>query len=277
MDINNLKMNINFYKYHGAGNDFIIIDAANLKNKLTSMQISDMCTRRTGIGADGVLILEKIDNNPSYSLIMKYYNSDGTLADMCGNGLRCAAAFANQILKTGKQLKIKTDAGVLATEIIDNTSVKIEIPIIQHPAKTIINGNIVYFCNTGVPHAVIIKNEISNINVNEEGSFYRKHVFFQPDGTNVNFISQIDRYTYSIRTYERGVEEETLACGTGISASALVLNYSLNIPFPIIFKTKNQDTLKVESSCKDNSLSLTGPVKQTFRGCYSLEVTQNLT
>ncbi len=269
-------MNINFYKYHGAGNDFIIINAGKLKNELTSMQISDMCSRRTGIGADGILLLEKVNDNSSYNLTMKYYNSDGTLANMCGNGLRCAAAFANKILKTEKQLKIKTDAGILSGEIIDKNNVKIEIPILKHPSKTVIEGKTIYYCNTGVPHAIIIKNEIKNINVNEEGNFYRNHSFFQPCGTNVNFISKIDKFTYAIRTYERGVEEETLACGTGISASALTLNYSLNIPFPIIFKTKNQDTLKVESNIKDNSLSLTGPVKQVFKGVYSLNVPQNL-
>ncbi len=267
-------MNIKFYKYHGAGNDFIIIDAGKLKNKLTSMQISDMCSRRTGIGADGILLLEKINNNSLYSLTMRYYNSDGTLADMCGNGLRCAAAFANKIFKIEKQLKVKTDAGILSAEIIDKNNVKIEIPIIKYPAETVIEGKTIYYCNTGVPHAVIIKNEIRNINVNKEGNFYRNHSFFQPSGTNVNFISEIEKSIYSIRTYERGVEEETLACGTGISASALTLNYSLNIPFPIIFKTKNEDTLKVDSSYKDNCLSLTGPIKQAFKGVYSLDVIQ---
>ncbi|MCP4177167.1 MAG: diaminopimelate epimerase [bacterium] len=266
-------MVINFTKLHGAGNDFILIDFKSLNESLNSEFISNICNRNRGIGADGILHIFKSDEPLSYDVKMIYYNSDGSRAEMCGNGLRCASYYAHKYLKLKKQIKIKTDIGVLDTENLDDNMVKIQIPIIKNFKEVKINDNSVYFGNTGVPHSVIFMQNIKDIDVNKMGKFYRNHDAFSPSGTNVNFLKTEDDFSsdkiFSIRTYERGVEEETSACGTGISAAALCLNKFRNIPPPIKLKTVEGDILKVDFSADDKkNVSLIGPVEEICNGKY---------
>ncbi|HJO93029.1 MAG TPA: diaminopimelate epimerase [Victivallales bacterium] len=266
-------MEISFTKLHGAGNDFILIDYKSLENSLPTDFITEICSRNRGIGANGILHILESDEPMSYDIIMIYYNSDGSRGEMCGNGLRCASCYAHKHLGLNRKIKIKTDVGILDTDNLDDNMVKIQIPVIKVFKEIKINNNTVYYGNTGVPHSVIFMQDIENIDIDKMGKFYRNHDTFMPDGTNVNFLKIEDNFspesTFCIRTYERGVEGETSACGTGISAAALCLNRFKNIPPPIKLKTIEGDILKVDFTDDDcNNVHLIGPVKEICNGKY---------
>lgn len=271
-------MNITFSKMHGAGNDFIMLTGTNLisSGTLKKEKIAELCDRKRGIGANGLIIVTIPEQKTGYNAQMIYYNSDGSRGEMCGNGLRCAAWYARNKLKQPKELSIKTDAGLLYAEIIDSSSVKIEIPYIAEFIKVSIDNREMYFGNTGVPHVVVFVDDIKKIDVNKEGHFLRYHERFRPAGTNVNFVSvnkkAKDKSSFLIRTYERGVEEETSACGTGISASAICAWLYKNASSPVKFTTTDGDQLTVEIP-EDKPLKkifLTGPVCEVFTGNYHL-------
>jgi len=271
-------MNITFSKIHGAGNDFIMLTGTELISSDTfkKEKIAELCNRKRGIGANGLIIVSIPEQKTGYHAQMVYYNSDGSKGEMCGNGLRCAAWYARHRLNQPKELSIKTDAGLLYTEVIDNSSVRIEVPYIAEFKKVSIGNRKMYFGNTGVPHVVVFVDNIEKIDVNKEGRFLRYHDKFSPTGTNVNFVSidkkVKDKSSFLIRTYERGVEEETSACGTGISASAICAWLYKNTRSPIKFTTTDGDQLTVEIP-EDKPLTkvyLTGPVCEVFTGNYHL-------
>ncbi len=259
----------NFTKLHGAGNDFIIINASQQTAQISGDEICHLCDRRLGIGADGIIFL-KYSETDSYNIVMEFYNSDGSRADMCGNGLRCAALYAYKTMGLPKNQKIKTDAGILETEILENNRVKIQIPIKGEFKKAVIDKNELFCGNTGVPHAVLEVNNIKEVNINQTGKFIRNHQIFKPHGTNVNFIQKKDskNNTFHIRTYERGVEAETLACGTGISAAAFSLYKFNKIKPPIKFITKEEYILEVDfdTNAPVKIVYLTGPAEEIFFG-----------
>lgn len=207
-----------FYKYQGAGNDFVVIDnrTSNFDGNNNKL-IEFLCHRRFGVGADGLMTMEKAE---SYDFKMTYYNADGFEASMCGNGGRCIVAFAK---KLGI---IEQEANFLAADgphqaIIDHDLVDLQMSDVKQ-IDTLADG---YFLNTGVPHLVHFVDDLHVIDVNIEGRQLRYDARFQPEGTNVNFVKKAgDQLT--VYTYERGVESETLACGTGITASALSAAYS---------------------------------------------------
>ncbi|MBX3163556.1 MAG: diaminopimelate epimerase [Bacteroidetes bacterium] len=208
-------MQITFYKYQGTGNDFILIDNRNNSVSLTQEQVLQLCNRRFGIGADGLILLE---NATGFDFNMVYYNSDGNKSTMCGNGGRCITAFA-------KHLGIITDkANFLAADgahealIDDNETVSLKM----NDVKTIEMGEDYFFLNTGSPHYVKQVQNLQQYNVFAEGKKIRNSERFKEEGTNVNFIEKNDDDTLFVRTYERGVEDETFSCGTGVTASALV-------------------------------------------------------
>lgn len=209
-------MNIEFYKYHGAGNDFVLLDNREDKyNHLTKKDVAILCHRRFGIGSDGMMMLENIDG---YDFKMRYFNADGGEASMCGNGGRCIVAFAKLlgILQKNRTVFMAVD-GYHEAFINEYNIVKLRMTDI----KSIKKGNGYYFLNTGSPHYVCYVEDIDNFDVFGEGEKIRYSSEFAPEGTNVNFI-QKTKSVLKIRTYERGVEDETLACGTGATASALV-------------------------------------------------------
>ncbi len=221
-------MTIPFSKYHGAGNDFILIDNRNKTYQFTEKQIKKLCHRRFGIGADGLMLLEK-DTETDFR--MKYYNSDGKEGSMCGNGGRCIVAFADEIgIKKEHYHFIAIDG--LHQAFLRNIEVNLKMSDVFDIQKFKND----WFLDTGSPHAVEIVKDINTVNVSEEGKNLRHDTRFGKYGCNVNFI-EINNTNLKIRTYERGVEAETYACGTGAVASAIIAN-QLN---------KNQNKFTIEA------------------------------
>lgn len=267
-------MNINFTKAVASGNDFIILD--NRKNVLGE-KITDFnefakstCPRSYSVGADGVLVLE--DSGPA-DFKMRIFNPDGTEVTMCGNGIRCSAMYAYTKKWCGSSMKIETGAGLVeATIKEDYVKVKMtppkEIKLDQNigTGKAIMN---IHSVNTGVPHVIHFVENIDTYSVKEAGSKIRYHNVFKPEGTNVDFVKKIDRSTISVRTYERGVEDETLACGTGVVASAIISHLVNGIDVPVKVITKSEDVLKVYFKKEHNHLSdvyLEGKAQILFEG-----------
>ena len=264
-------MKMLFSKMHGAGNDFIVVDITENKTEQSAGLIRHLCDRHKGIGADGVFFLS--GNTDGADVKMDFYNNDGSRAGMCGNGLRCVALFAYRHMIKKEKLSFMTDAGLLHTEITGAGTVKIEIPVLEDFTELRMpDGRILYKGNTGVPHAVTVVEDIEEADVFNEGKMIRYHSLFAPAGTNVNFISLPSGGTdgpIRIRTYERGVEDETLACGTGITAAAICAFKFLNRPSALNFITKDNDNLSVELQTKDNivcSAKLSGPAVEVFQG-----------
>lgn len=267
-------MKLEFKKMHGAGNDFIVAFDVSEKWPRLADTIRRLCNRKRGIGADGLILLS---HNPDKKIPFKmvYFNSDGSVAGMCGNGLRCAALYCYNNLDSGKQLKIMTASGPLEASILSKDSVKVKIPIAGDFRKLSINGVEMYSGNTGVPHLIKLVKDIEKVNVADEGRKLRHHNIFSPEGTNVNFISLPEKSSVApckIRTYERGVEDETSACGTGITASAICLLKFFRMKPPFEFLTREGDILRVEFRESDNILNipatayLTGPAVEVFSG-----------
>ncbi|MBF0384784.1 MAG: diaminopimelate epimerase [Candidatus Omnitrophica bacterium] len=268
---------INFTKMAGSGNDFLIINA---QNKLDYQALSKKaCDRFTGIGADGVVILDK-SKKSDYR--MRIINPDGSEAEMCGNGVRCLAAYIARNKKPRKKLfSIETLAGTIICEAKDEyAKVRLSAPKDYIPFIALdIKGEPLSasFINTGVPHAVIFVNGLKKFPVFEYGRIIRYHEKFQPKGTNVNFIEQLKKDTIAIRTYERGVEGETRACGTGSVASAIIAYFKLNPAVKnkanaqISVKTQSGEILKISFDIKDTraeNVWLSGSSKFIAEGKY---------
>lgn len=208
-------MNIEFFKYHGAGNDFVMIDSRTLAESVFSEGVvKKLCDRHFGIGADGLILLLN-DKNTDFR--MKYFNSDGREGTMCGNGGRCIASFAHRLGIISKKAVFSGIDGMHEAFICDKLNVSLKMSDVSK-IKLLEDG---YFLDTGSPHFVIFRDDISTIDVFREGREIRYQDRFSPGGTNVNFIRMLKDDELDVRTYERGVEDETLACGTGAVASAI--------------------------------------------------------
>lgn len=267
--INNFaKKRMNFSKYQGAGNDFIIIDQRENQyiKKDDTILIKKLCDRRFGIGADGLMLLQ---NHPNYDFEMIYFNSDGNESSMCGNGGRCIAAFAqklNIIKNKGKFIAIDGEHDVIINESGDYVELKMknveEIEFFKND----------YILNTGSPHYVQFVDRLKKINVHDEGKKIRYSDKFNIEGININFVESIDNELH-IGTYERGVEGETLACGTGVTAAAIAYQELTNKAIPNInIKAKGGD-LAVKSQKIGHTYSniwLCGPAKFVFDGIVQL-------
>lgn len=230
-----------------SGNDFVVIEGGQQITKSPGRRalITKICDRKYGIGADGLLVLEK---SRCADVRMRIFNSDGSEAEMCGNGARCVALFLGAKRKAqNTRIAIETKSGVIKSEVRNNlVKIKLTDPIDIKPNIPIkINNRTlrVNFINTGVPHAVIFVAGLEKIDVQNLGNFIRNHRIFKPAGTNVNFVEPIDNHNIKIRTYERGVEGETLACGTGSVAAALITSYKL--------KTDGKDKINVHTQGKE--------------------------
>ena len=218
---------IKFFKYQGCGNDFIVIDSRlQLQNELTCEQVRSLCDRKFGIGADGLMLLQE---HPEYDFEMVYYNSDGRVGSMCGNGGRCIVAFAKHIGLINEQTTFMASDGVHEASITGNW-----ISLKMHDVSTIERVGSDFRLNTGSPHYVKQVSDLENFNVPKEGSAIRNNAEHRIEGINVNFVSP-DNEGYFVRTFERGVEDETLACGTGVTAVALAM-VSKNVQ-PGVFNT----------------------------------------
>ncbi|MFA5118040.1 MAG: diaminopimelate epimerase [Candidatus Omnitrophota bacterium] len=239
---------LEFTKMVASGNDFVVIenDQSLKKDDLQSLA-REVCDRKFGAGADGLLVLEK---SIVADVKMRIFNADGSEAEMCGNGARCVACWisTSRKIKNG-ELKIETKAGLIESEIInDNISVKLTDPrSVKLNILLDLEGRKLYvnFINTGVPHAVIFVEGLDKIDVEGIGRKIRSHEQFSPAGTNVNFIELINENSLRIRTYERGVENETLACGTGSVAAALIFAMKTDAVEKIFVHTQSKEVVAV--------------------------------
>ena len=266
---------LRFTKMNGAGNDFILIDNRASEIDLDRSQIAHLCNRHRGIGADGVLLLELPANRADFR--MRYFNADGGEAEMCGNGARCFARFANRAAGTQKTISFETPAGVISAELTGNlvtlrmtdpTDLRLNVKLpVGNENKT------VHFINSGVPHVVIPVAEVGNVDVRLEGAAIRHHKMFSPSGANVNFIEKRESNKIAIRTYERGVENETLACGTGIVASALIFGATESCQGPITVLARGGDELEVgfeRNRDQFHNVTLAGPAEFVFEGTIDI-------
>ena len=265
-------MKIDFSKLSGAGNDFIVIDNRSRSITLSSAQIRGLCTRRTGIGADGLILVE-----PSlmYDFSMNYHNSDGFQGSMCGNGGRCAAwfAFATGIpAKRDNSYTFEANGNRYDAWITSNETVKLQMLAPQEFITNLnIEGFVCHSVNTGSPHAIIYVNDLPNVMVKEIGQIIRHKTAIFPEGTNVNFIEITSPESLSIRTFERGVEDETLACGTGTVAAAIMSHQLGKISSTTVeVKVKSGDTLQVQFNENMDEVFLTGPAKIIYEGSFTI-------
>ncbi len=252
-------MKLHFYKYHGAGNDFVIINNLEQKINLTQEQIKFLCDRHFGIGADGFMELMPSDK---YDFAMKYYNSDGAEGTMCGNGGRCIVAFAKETGLIGTTTEFEAIDGI--HKAILHSSDDIELKM-NNVSDYKINEN-KFIADTGSPHIVIFTENLDDIDVVTEGRKIRYSDEF-PEGINVNFV-ELKNGQIFMRTYERGVEDETLACGTGTVATALAANVLFGITPPVNI-TARGGKLSVKFNKKDKGFSdiwLRGPATFVFEG-----------
>jgi diaminopimelate epimerase len=260
-----------FWKYEGCGNDFVIIDERTDWLQLTESQIVAICDRRFGIGADGLLSLR---NHPEYDFQMVYYNSDGSRATMCGNGARCLSAFAHKMNAVGNKGGFIADDGPHTAEILwtEDAVTQVAISMIDATPDQITSDHV--SINTGTPHYVLFVDDIEHTDVQKIGSEIRFNPQFAPIGTNVNFV-QTTPEGIIVRTYEKGVEAETLACGTGVTASAMAASLlSGKMSYDVKARGGN---LHVSFDKKENTFTdviLTGPARLVFSGQFNLQTIQ---
>jgi len=239
---------ISFYKMSGSGNDFIIIDNRQsvVPSENPSRFAAQVCRRKMSVGADGLILVEKSE---SADFKWRFFNADGSMAEMCGNGARCVARFALLNGFAREQMQFETLAGIIRAQVIgERAKVQMTDPLdlvlaceLETDYETVPYSRV----NTGVPHVVIEVADIDNVDVVNVGRRIRRHTQFAPAGTNVNFMGPLSDGSWAVRTYERGVEDETLACGTGITAAALILARKKSLPAPILLKTRSGSLLKV--------------------------------
>ncbi|MEO5915496.1 MAG: diaminopimelate epimerase [Luteolibacter sp.] len=271
-------MLLQFFKMNGAGNDFILVDNRDLSltKELDTDTIAALCDRHRGIGADGLLAVEPAQKGADFRF--RYYNADGGEAEMCGNGARCFGRFTAHLGEIVlKKVTFETIAGTLAAEMIsDDVRIAMSEPKdlkLNSDAKVPGLDATLHFVNTGVPHVVTFlasPEALDEFDVFNHGSAIRHHKAFAPAGTNANFAAVLAPDHISIRTYERGVEDETLACGTGMVASALVHHLLTGAPSPIKVDVEGGDTLEIgfEKSGDQGfkNVTLTGPADFVFEG-----------
>lgn len=211
-------MQLHFYKYQGTGNDFVMIDnRLDLFPKSDMQLIARLCDRRFGVGGDGLILLE---NDPETDFKMVYYNSDGNQSTMCGNGGRCLVAFAKKLKVIDTKTVFNAVDGLHSATINKDETVSLQMIDV---AQINVQPNYT-FLNTGSPHHVELVPDLENYNVKASGAAIRYGALYGQVGSNVNFVKRIDENTFALRTYERGVEDETLACGTGATAVAIAMN-----------------------------------------------------
>jgi len=261
-----------FVKMSGAGNDFVVIDNRSGNRALTRQQIEHLCDRHNGIGADGLLAVEPAGSAEA-DFRMRYYNADGGEAEMCGNGARCFARFVQGMPRAkADRVRFLTPAGLISGEYL-GADVRVNLTA---PTETKLQqrtdfgwGEIDYhFMNTGVPHVVIYVADAEKVEIVPQGRAIRRSAIF-PRGTNVNFAQVVDDRNLIVRTYERGVEDETLACGTGVTAAALLTHLVKGVALPLHVKVRGGDVLTVGGVGEGESfreVTLAGPAVEVFSG-----------
>ncbi len=256
-------MKVHFYKYQGTGNDFVILDNRNWSyTSLTTAQIKLLCDRRFGIGADGLMLL---NNKEGFHFEMKYYNADGREGSMCGNGGRCLVKFAFHMgIKSDKYIFLASD-GTHEAEIRTDGTVRLKMQDVQ----AVIEKNGDYILNTGSPHYVQVVSDVMDMDVFSKGMDIRYSEPFAKEGINVNFAEVENDDTIIVRTYERGVEDETYSCGTGVTAAAIVNYHNPNGFNEVKVKTKGgRLSVEYDRVAEDHyeNVWLCGPAEKVFEG-----------
>lgn len=260
-------MQITFYKYQGTGNDFVMIDnRLGIFPKDNTKLIAHLCDRRFGIGGDGLILLE---NDPETDFKMVYFNSDGNQSTMCGNGGRCLVAFAKKLQVIQNETTFNAVDGLHHASVDENEIVSLQM-IDVNSINTTANYS---FLNTGSPHHVQIVEDLENYNVKDNGAAIRYGDLYGKEGSNINFVKKINDTTFSLRTYERGVEDETLACGTGATAAAIAMNATGETDATSINLNVEGGKLIVSFDKEDNiytNVFLKGPAEFVFEGTIEI-------
>lgn len=253
-----------FVKMHGAGNDFVMIDDRVEEFPLNdSALMARLANRPDGVGCEGVIFVRPAKGDADFS--MRFFNPDGGEAEMCGNGARCVAAFARSIgAAKSDRMRFETKAGITEATILEDGCVRLLMPDPRDIRSD--------FINSGVPHKVVPVDDLENAAVFEEGRRIRYSDEFAPAGTNVDFVKYLPPHEAHIRTYERGVEAETFACGTGSIAAALIGVAQYGMSFPVNVITRDGYELVIDGVFSDGAfaaVTLTGPVKKVFEGVFA--------
>ena len=269
---------IAFTKMHGAGNDFVLIDdRAGTFPVHDHILLALLATPRTGIACEGVILVQK---SSVADFRMVFFNPDGTEADLCGNGARCVAAFAREIgVVTSPAMTFETRAGLVDAEVSPNGAVKGWMPEPKNRryglqvkvGDTFVAGD---YVEAGVPHFIVPCESVASVDVEGLGRALRLSDAFAPNGTNVDFVQFLPAHKAVIRTYERGVEAESGACGTGAVATAVVAVETKKMSLPVHVRTSQGYTLTVDGDwrhAKSTGFTLTGPVKKVFEGVVDLD------
>jgi diaminopimelate epimerase len=256
-------MELTFYKYQGTGNDFVMIDnRSQFFPKENTQLIEKLCDRRFGVGADGLILLE---NHADFNFKMVYYNSDGNESSMCGNGGRCLVAFAKQMGVVKNKAEFEAVDGYHFATIDAEGIVALQMKDVD----AIKNESNYTFLNTGSPHHVQLVNDLKNLDVKVEGAKIRYSDLYGNAGSNVNFVNQLANDIFAVRTYERGVEDETLSCGTGVTAVAIAMHQLGKTKNNIIDLNVEGGKLKVQFDEDNGSYTnvfLIGPATFVFEG-----------
>ena len=267
-------MKLKFSKIQGTGNDFIVIN--NLSGAFERFcgdlpveeTVKLLCSRRTGVGADGLILIE---DSTVANFRWRFFNSDGSTAEMCGNGMRCVARFAFEEGLAPERMRVETGAGIVEAEV-KGRNVKVKLTPPKDMRLNLSEGGItVHYIDTGVPHAVVFVDRLEDVEVGKLGRKIRFSELFSPRGANVNFVEvRLDRIR--VRTYERGVEGETLACGTGAVASALIAAKLFNLKSPVEVEVSSGERLKVYFDGELREVFLEGPTTWVYDGDLRGEV-----
>jgi diaminopimelate epimerase len=262
-------MKYEFWKFQGNGNDFVILDGRLHHPELSNTQIKLICDRHFGVGADGLMILA---DDPHSDFEMIYYNADGHLSSMCGNGGRCIAAYAYMMKVTGEKTKFKAFDGIhkahINNEITKDKS--FDVSLSMNDISNVIKENDFYLINSGSPHYVEFVKKVAEIDVVKEGKKTRFSERFSPEGINVNFVEISDNRIF-VRTYERGVEDETLSCGTGVTASAIAAYLETGKKEFSIHTTGGEFSVNFEEeNSRFSSVWLNGPAELVFNGTINI-------
>ncbi len=265
-------MFLGFTKMNGAGNDFVLIDNRKNKIQLTAEQIVLLCDRHRGVGADGVILLTRCQSRKA-DWAWQFYNSDGSTGEMCGNGARCFARFVQQETRTRGDFTFETEAGIITAQF-DGERVTVDLTTptnmrLNERLQLSVGPQNLHFINTGVPHVVLFVLDADKAMVQQLGPEIRRHPHFAPKGTNVNFVQVLGPNRIRVRTFERGVEGETLACGTGVTASALISSRVYNFTSPVTVQVQGGDLLQVgfaQNNGEFSNVRLTGPADFVFEG-----------